>query len=81
MPVVVDLPVSYPEVNALLQELLESVPTVLGDHLIGMYLFSSLAGGDFDRESDVDVAVVTDEEISGDLFSALRAMHQRHRRP
>lgn len=45
--------------------------------MIGVYLFGSLAGGDFDQESDVDVAVVTDEEVSSDLFSALEAMHTR----
>jgi predicted nucleotidyltransferase len=75
MSVIVNHPTPYPEVNALLQELLESMQTILGDHLIGVYLFGSLAGGDFDLESDVDVAVVTDEEVSGNLFSALEAMH------
>ena len=67
----------YPEVSALLQELLEDVPTILGNHLVGMYLFGSLTSGDFDQDSDIDVIVVTDEEISGALFSALQAMHAR----
>jgi hypothetical protein len=67
----------YPEVNALLQELLEGAQAVLGDHFVGAYLFGSLAGGDFDQDSDIDVVVVTHGEISGDLFSALQAMHTR----
>jgi len=67
----------YPEVNALLQELLESAQTILGDHFVGMYLFGSLASGDFDQDSDIDVVVVTGDEISGDLFSALQAIHAR----
>ena len=70
-------PTPYTEVNALLQELLESVQTILGSHLVGLYLDGSLASGDFDQDSDIDFVVVTDDEISGDLFSALQAMHER----
>jgi predicted nucleotidyltransferase len=67
----------YPEVNDLLQELLESVRAILGSHFIGMYLDGSLASGDFDQESDIDFVVVTDVEISDDLILALEAMHER----
>ena len=42
-----------------------------------MYLYGSLASGDFDRESDVDYVVVTDTEIPDETFQALDAMHQR----
>ncbi len=77
MSVVVNHPTPYPEVNALLQELLERVQSILGSHFVGMYLYGSLTGGDFDRDSDVDVVIVTDDEISGDLFSALQAMHMQ----
>jgi hypothetical protein len=70
-------PTPYPEVNALLQELLESAQTVLARHFIGMYLDGSLTSGDFDQDSDVDFVVVTDADISGDLFTALQAMHDR----
>jgi hypothetical protein len=42
-----------------------------------MYLDGSLANGDFDEASDIDFVVVTDQEVSGDLFSALQAMHDR----
>ena len=67
----------YPEVNALLQKLLEGVQTILGNHLIGMYLDGSLVCGDFDQDSDVDFVVVTDEDVVGDLFLALKTMHER----
>jgi predicted nucleotidyltransferase len=70
-------PTPYLEVNAILQELLESVKRILGSHFIGMYLEGSLASGDFDRDSDIDFVVVADDAISGDLFSALQAMHER----
>ena len=67
----------YSDVNALLRELLRSARAILGRHFIGAYLFGSLATGDFDQASDIDVLVVTDDEISADLFTALQAMHAR----
>src|SRR5687768_17114395 len=70
-------PTPHPEVNSMLQELLESVGSILGSHLIGMYLDGSLANGDFDQDSDIDFVAVTDEDISGDLFLALQAVHER----
>jgi predicted nucleotidyltransferase len=70
-------PTAYPDINALLQELLERVQTLLGSHFIGMYLDGSLTSDDFDQDRDIDFLVVTDDEISGDLFSALQAMHER----
>ena len=67
----------YPEANTMLQELLESVRNILGSHFIGMYLDGSLTSRDFDEDSDIDFVVVTDEDISGDLFVALKTMHER----
>ncbi len=67
----------YPEVAMLLEELLKSVRVILGDHFVGMYLDGSLTSGDFDQDSDIDFVVVTDIDISGSLFSALQAMHDR----
>jgi hypothetical protein len=66
-----------PEVTALIRELFASVQTILGSHLIGMYLDGSLTSDAFDQDSDIDFVVVTDDEISGELFSALQAMHER----
>ncbi len=77
MSVVVDNPTPFAEVNAILQELLENVQSILGSHFIGMYLEGSLASDDFDQDSDIDFVVVTDDDISGNLFSALQAMHER----
>ena len=70
-------PTPFPEVNAILQELLESVQCILGSHFISMYLDGSLTSGDFDEASDIDFVAVTDQDISGDLFFALQAMHDR----
>lgn len=70
-------PTAYPEVNAMLQELLERAQAILKDHFIGMYLDGSLASGDFDQDSDIDFVIVTDEDVTEVYFSALQAMHAR----
>jgi len=70
-------PTPYLEVNSILRELLSNVMSILGSHFIGMYLDGSLTGADFDQDSDIDFVVVTNEDISGDLFLALQEMHDR----
>jgi hypothetical protein len=71
-------PTPYADVNALLHELLAQVQTILGSHFVGMYLSGSLALGDFDPyRSDIDLVIVTDGAVSGDLFAALQDMHAR----
>jgi hypothetical protein len=70
-------PTPYPEVNAILQELLENVKSILGSQFVGMYLDGSLTSGDFDGDSDIDFVVFTRDDISADLFTALQAMHDR----
>jgi predicted nucleotidyltransferase len=67
----------HAEVNELLDALTDGVREVLGDQLVGAYLFGSSTTNDFDRESDVDVVVVTAEKIPDETFAALRAMHER----
>jgi predicted nucleotidyltransferase len=70
-------PTPFQDINAILQELLESVKRVLGIHFIGLYLEGSLANGDFDQASDIDFVVVTNEPVSEKLFLELQAMHAR----
>ena len=68
-------PTPHPDVNEILNLLLTNVKDVLKSQFVGMYLFGSLANGDFDQHSDIDVLIVTDGEISSNTFSALRDMH------
>jgi hypothetical protein len=70
-------PSSYPAVNVLLDELLASVRAILGDNFAGMYLYGSLASGDFDQSSDVDFVVVTRAEVPAEMLPALDALHRR----
>lgn len=71
-------PTPYPDVNAVLHRLLAEVQAVLGERFVGLYLYGSLAGGDFDpTSSDIDFVVVTDGDIPDDIIPALGALHAR----
>lgn len=69
-------PTAYADVNFVLQEFVESIQSILGEQFVGLYLYGSLAIGDFDPEtSDIDFLVLTRDEIPDDEFDALREMH------
>jgi hypothetical protein len=71
-------PAPCPEVNAVLDRLLSDVQTILGDRFVGMYLYGSLASGDFDlRSSDIDFVVVTVDALPDTMLPILEAMHAR----
>ena len=70
-------PTSYPELNAVLRELVESVQSVLGTDLSAACLQGSFAVGDYDRHSDVDFIIAVEKELSGDQVITLQTMHER----
>ncbi len=71
-------PTKYPEINKTLDLLLTSVSQVLGNQLVGMYLYGSLSSGEFDPESsDIDFLVVTTSTLSDKTIAELEAMHHR----
>ena len=71
-------PTPYPDVNAVLRLLLEGAQPILRNHFIGLYLYGSLASGDFNPQtSDIDFVVVTDDDLSADLIHDLEALHAR----
>ena len=67
----------YPELNAVLRELVTGVQAALGDAFVGAYLQGSFAVGDFDRHSDVDFVIAISEEVSDHQIVALQALHER----
>jgi predicted nucleotidyltransferase len=67
----------YPDVNEILSFMFTNLQEILGHQFVGMYLFGSLANGDFDEHSDIDVLIVTDGELSAGTFSALQELHKR----
>jgi len=67
-------PTPYSEVNTLLLFMLARVQEVLGEELVGFYLYGSLSLGDFDpQSSDIDFLIVTENDIAG--LDDLRDMH------
>jgi hypothetical protein len=69
-------PTPFPWVNELLDELVSGLQAALGDDCIGLYLYGSLATGDFDEAcSDIDFAAVTGGELPPRLIASLEAMH------
>ncbi len=66
----------YSEVNNLLDELLKNMQNILGDKLVGLYLYGSLVWGDFDlNTSDIDLLAAVSSDISEQEFEGLKKMH------
>jgi len=67
-----------PEVRELLDSLLSRLQTVLGDRLVGLYLYGSLVMGDFDPDiSDVDLMAATSGVLNDSQLRALDEMHRQ----
>lgn len=68
----------YPAVDTLLTRLLTDVQRALGDELVGLYLYGSLALGDFDPgSSDIDFLVATRGVLPFATLTALDSLHQQ----
>lgn len=70
-------PTPYPDLNAVLQALLEGQQAILAGKLIGVYLQGSFAVGDFDAHSDVDFIAALRDDLAGDEVEALTDLHGR----
>lgn len=69
-------PTPYPDINRHLDTLLQAMQAVLGENLVGLYLFGSLVTGDFNPEtSDIDLLAVTESGINDREFEQLDRMH------
>ncbi|HUQ77535.1 MAG TPA: aminoglycoside adenylyltransferase domain-containing protein [Patescibacteria group bacterium] len=67
---------SQPTVEALLQELTSGIHAVLGDALVGVYVYGSYVSGGFDPGvSDVDLVVVTSVEADALDLVGLASVH------
>ncbi len=69
-------PTSYADVNTLLDLLLSGMQKILGQRLVGLYLYGSLVTGDFDlASSDIDLLAATSSDLNETEFDALQKMH------
>lgn len=71
------VPTPYPGLNDVLQDLVDSLQSILSGNFVGAYLQGSFAVSDFDIHSDVDFIVVIEEELSDEQVGALQVMHER----
>jgi hypothetical protein len=71
-------PTDYPSINTILEILLAQMQAILGDKLVGLYLYGSLVTGDFDDTvSDIDLLAALTDDLDEQDFSALDAMHNK----
>lgn len=70
-------PTAFPELNAVLEELVAGARGVLGENLVGAYLQGSFAVGDADEHSDVDFLVVTERALTPAEQRQLQALQER----
>jgi predicted nucleotidyltransferase len=67
----------YADANDLLRLLIARQQVVFGAKLIGVYLYGSLAWGDFDRDSsDIDLLAALDSDITEAEAESIRQMHE-----
>ena len=65
---------SFPELDAVLDDLVRSAASILGDDLVGFYLTGSMALGAGDMQSDCDFVAVV-RELTHEHERELRALH------
>lgn len=65
----------YPGLRLVLETFVAGVQDAVGANFVGAYLVGSLATGDFDRDSDIDFLVVTNEELTDAEVQSLQALH------
>jgi predicted nucleotidyltransferase len=69
-------PTPYAEINQLLELLLSGIQKILGEKLVGLYLYGSLVTGDFDNgSSDIDLIAALSSDIDDRDFTHLQKMH------
>jgi hypothetical protein len=66
----------YTDISEMLDLILSQMREILGERLIGLYLYGSLVGGDFDYNiSDIDLLAATATLINQEEFGQLDRMH------
>jgi predicted nucleotidyltransferase len=69
---------------AILRELKRSLGSFLGDQLVSMVLFGSMARGDYHDESDIDVAVIVHgltRKLKGQILDEVAELELKHHMP
>lgn len=70
-------PTDHEQVNGVLNHLLDQTRIILGERLVGLYLYGSLVTGDFDLDiSDIDLLAALTSNLTPAEFDVLDAMHK-----
>ena len=70
--------------SAILEELKRSLKSFLGDQLVNIALFGSMARGDYHDESDIDVAVIVrglTRKLKGQILDEVAELELEHHMP
>jgi hypothetical protein len=67
----------FPELNDVLERLVDGARSVLGSNFVGAYLQGSFAVGDADEHSDVDFLVVVERELTEREQAELQALQEQ----
>ena len=68
----------------ILRELKRSLESFLGDQLVSIVLFGSMVRGDYNDESDIDVAVIVHgltRKLKGQILDEVAELELEHHRP
>ena len=66
----------YPEIDTILTELIKKIDNVIGDNLLGIYLFGSLTYGDFDPgRSDIDLITLVNQQLNAFQIEKCHELH------
>ena len=66
----------YPDIRLLLNDITAGLQGVFGQKLVGLYLYGSLAAGDFDYEiSDIDLLAAIETAVDANELDILEKMH------
>ncbi len=67
---------SYQEVDNILLNISNEIKVILGENLVGLYLFGSLTYGDFNPDSsDIDLVAITKKQLNHDELELIKQLH------
>jgi len=70
--------------STILRELKRSLESFLGDQLVSMVLYGSMARGDYHDASDIDVAIIVrglTRRLKGQILDEVARLELEHHRP
>lgn len=67
----------YQDINAVLQQLSTGIEQILNNDLVGLYLFGSLAYGDFNEgSSDIDLVAIVKKPLGTHQLHSIKFLHE-----